>query len=99
MRHIQAAYVYAIKAGRIRSNPTVDLSSPKPDVREPRIISGECLRQINLLLLGDRPQLVHDADIELPHPLLVMPSCLPISSSEPLTHNQRVRRLRSVARR
>lgn len=46
LRHVQAAYTYAVKAGRLRHNPALDLSSPKGDTREPRIISGECLRAI-----------------------------------------------------
>lgn len=54
LRHIQAAYTYAVKAGRLRGNPALDLSSPKGTTREPRIISGDCLRQIKARVLTER---------------------------------------------
>lgn len=46
LRHIQAAYVYAIKAGRIRTNPSLDLRSPKPGTREPRTIPTADLKEM-----------------------------------------------------
>jgi integrase len=54
MRHVQAAYTYAVKAGRLRSNPALDLSSPDPGVAEKRIITGHCLRQIKARVLTER---------------------------------------------
>jgi integrase len=46
LRQIQAAYNYAVKAGRIRNNPALDLEVEDPEPREPRIISGDGLRLI-----------------------------------------------------
>jgi integrase len=46
LRQIQAAYNYAVKAGRIRHNPALDLEVEDPEPREPRIISGDGLRAI-----------------------------------------------------
>jgi integrase len=46
LRHIQAAYNYAVKAGRLRRNPALDLASPKGGLREPKIISSAELREM-----------------------------------------------------
>lgn len=46
MRHVKAAYNYAVKRGAIRHNPALDLELPEPDPREPRTISTEVLREI-----------------------------------------------------
>jgi integrase len=54
LRHIQAAYVYAVKAGRIRVNPALDLKSPDLGVAEKRIIPAHCLRQIKARILTER---------------------------------------------
>lgn len=54
LRHIQAAYTYAVKAGRLRHNPALDLASPKADQSEPRIISGDDLREIKNRISLDR---------------------------------------------
>lgn len=54
LRHIQAAYNYAVKAGRLRINPALDLSSPDVGVAEKRIISGDCLRRIKARIYSER---------------------------------------------
>lgn len=46
LRHIQAAFVYAIKRGSLRHNPVLDLASPKLPPNEPKIIPGDDLRWI-----------------------------------------------------
>lgn len=54
LRYIQAAYNYAIKAGRIRTNPALDVTVPKPPPTEPRIISNHCLRTIKSRIVLER---------------------------------------------
>lgn len=46
LKHVKAAYNYAAKAGRLRSNPTLDLSIQRGPDTEPTIIPTECLREI-----------------------------------------------------
>lgn len=46
MKHVKAAYNYAVKRGALRHNPALDLELPEPDPREPRTIPTETLREI-----------------------------------------------------
>lgn len=55
-RHIRAAYNYAAVAGRITSNPTVDMDElgEAKSIKEPRILTGDCLRTVKTRAVLER---------------------------------------------
>ena len=54
MKHIKAAYNYAVKRGALRHNPALDLELPKPPPGEPITIPNEELRAIRDSITLDR---------------------------------------------
>lgn len=54
MRHIKAAYTYAVKRGALRHNPALDLELPEPEPKEPRTIPTDVLREIKGNVRTDR---------------------------------------------
>lgn len=54
MKHIKAAYNYAVKRGALRHNPALDLELPEPDPSEPRTIPNDVLREIRDGITLDR---------------------------------------------
>lgn len=54
LKMIRAAYNYAVLRGTMKANPALDLEIQRGPDREPKIISGDCLRTIRDRVMFDR---------------------------------------------